>query len=438
MGPPRSRSPAHIGPIGPSDGADGSTLPAFQRKEVDQTGNYGKPSRWLITCGFTILVVSVAAWVGYRTWPRKLTIVLSPRLPTPSFRSGRLTVQAPSDVLLGEVGTFRDELRAYLYFEYLKSLKSVDEHEVLLTVTEDQVGPLYRLDIAVLHDLLTAVPYLADLQAKRFISAFDLDFVSDNQLAYKRQQTEIFEAAYNAPIRRKLEKLSPSELVTPLVHFMIFKSKTDRRVREGIEPVPMPLSSQRAHELAADIITVAQFYSLPLDLFLGIGAMENNYMNVNGDLRHVVWKKRAQKGDIVLKRRHGRVLVSDFSVGLWQVTLETLRYAHKLYLQDRKKRDYTALPGRLQPSSDLDVDLTRPEVLTTYAGLLFRDLLDRFGGDVVKAVGAYNGGPHPNLKYAAGVQLVAEYARKILEHAGILNGEALARTRLVIRSRLRG
>ncbi len=65
-------------------------------------------------------------------------------------------------------------------------------------------------------------------------------------------------------------------------------------------------------------------------------------------------------------------------------------------------------------------------MLTTYAGLLLRSLLDRFNGDVVLAVGAYNGGPgRPNLRYHEGVRTVAEQARQILEQAAVLNGEAV-------------
>jgi hypothetical protein len=61
-------------------------------------------------------------------------------------------------------------------------------------------------------------------------------------------------------------------------------------------------------------------------------------------------------------------------------------------------------------------------VLTTYAGLLLRGLLDHFGGDVEKATGAYNGGVRaPNPAYASGVKTVAVYARRILEHASVLD-----------------
>ena len=74
--------------------------------------------------------------------------------------------------------------------------------------------------------------------------------------------------------------------------------------------------------------------------------------------------------------------------------------------------------------------MTDSHVLTTYAGLLLRDLLDRFNGDIEKAVGAYNGGPrNPNPQYAAGVQIVASYARNVLERVSAVN-ERAAKTEL--------
>jgi hypothetical protein len=154
--------------------------------------------------------------------------------------------------------------------------------------------------------------------------------------------------------------------------------------------------------------------------------MENNYMNISGDLQHTIWKRRAEKGDIVLKRAPGKVLVVNSSLGAWQITRETLRYAHRKYRSDG--RDYSRLPERLVPPRELDFGNIDPVVLTTYAGLLFRDLLDRCGGDLAMAVGAYNGGlGRPNAKYAEGVRAVASYARGILEHAAVLNGPAAGR-----------
>jgi hypothetical protein len=126
--------------------------------------------------------------------------------------------------------------------------------------------------------------------------------------------------------------------------------------------------------------------------------MENNYMDARGDSAHAVWKSRAQRGDIVLKRRGSQVLISNYSVGIWQITRETLRYAHRLYEHDG--RDYERLPAGLRPAPALDLDAVDARVLTVYAGLLFRDLLDRCGGDVDCAVGAYNGGlRNPNYLY---------------------------------------
>ena len=86
------------------------------------------------------------------------------------------------------------------------------------------------------------------------------------------------------------------------------------------------------------------------------------------------------------------------------------------------------MPAHLRPPDELDVTRVDPPVLTTYAGLLFRDLLDRCGSDVTLATGAYNGGlARPNFGYAEGVRLVAEYARKMVEHAAVLNGPAAGR-----------
>jgi hypothetical protein len=164
------------------------------------------------------------------------------------------------------------------------------------------------------------------------------------------------------------------------------------------------------------IFSLQRFYDLPLDYFVGVGAMENNYMDVNGDLAHTVWKHRPQTGDIIVQRKRNRVLVSDYAVGPWQITRETIRAAHGLYLHD--KRDYTLLPERLRPPRELDLNTVSGPVLTTYAGMLLRALLDHFHGGVQKAIGAYNGGTvAPNENYASAVKNIAEYARRVLEHA---------------------
>jgi hypothetical protein len=233
----------------------------------------------------------------------------------------------------------------------------------------------------------------------------------------------MFDVAYGLPTEHKLESLNSFQLLPALARFLVFKSQTDNRVLARSDAAPRPLTREQATQLAADILDVAQFYSLPLDYFLGVGAMENDYMDVDGDLTHAVWKKRAQRDDIVLRRGRKRVMVSDYAIGTWQITRETLRAAHQLYLKD--KRDYRLLPARLRPPRALDLNSVDDAVLTTYAGLLLRGLLDHFGGDVDKATGAYNGGVRaPNPAYASGVKTVAVYARRILEHATALDDPA--------------
>ena len=232
------------------------------------------------------------------------------------------------------------------------------------------------------------------------------------------RSTVRFEALFRVPVSLSLPDIPDVELINPLADFLVFKSATDRRILQGIDPDLRVLNQAQAQELAQDMIVVARFYSLPLEYFMGIGAVENNYMDVRGDLAHTVWKRRPQRGDIILQRRRGRVLVENYSLGVWQITRETLRRAQNLYLEDRKTRDYSLLPERLRPEITPNPDDVQPETLTTYAGLLFRTLLDHFDGNIIQALGAYNGGvDKPNLVYAESVRNVATYSRVVLTHA---------------------
>ncbi len=340
----------------------------------------------------------------------------------------------PAGELLGLIGRYDDELTAYLYFEYFRSLKLIDSSKVLLTAKEAPSGTIFTVYLSVPNDLLTAIPYLANLEAQRFISSFDVIQANSFRVQRGYAQTKLFLSAYEAPMRTKMSSLPRSELTTNVARFILFKSKTDRRVQQRIEPAPPKLSKGEARDLASDVIAVADFYDLPLDFFLGIGAMENNYLNVRGDLKHTAWKRHAQPGDIVIRRKGNRVLVMNYSIGVWQITRETLRYAHALYLKD--KRDYSKLPPRLRPPRKLDFNDINSHVLTTYAGLLFRDLLDKFNGNVAEAVGAYNGGVrNPNEKYSAGVEIVADYARRVLTQAAYINGQAIAEAKFVLAAR---
>jgi hypothetical protein len=374
------------------------------------------------------VVLSLAAWGGYLLWPRQL------RLPPPArliavveLSPGGARVSVPGRVLAAEVSRFDDELFAYLMFSYVRGLAMRDGRRAWLTCERDGAALAYVIRIAPGNDLLGDLPYLYRLQTMGLIQGVGYRWVVPDTIARYESQSYIFDKAYAMPARRKLERLPRSELVGYIRRFIRFKASTDPRIRRRIEPIPSPPDLPEAHRLAEDIVTVAEFYQLPVDFFLGIGAMENNYMHVTGDLGRAIWKRRAEKGDVILKRGPRGVLVLNEASGVWQITRETLRYAHRLYRKDR--RDYSALPERLRPPLELNVNEVPAEALTTYAGLLFRDLLDRFDGDVATAVGAYNGGPgNPNPKYEAGVRTAADHARRVLEHAAALHGRPAAAT----------
>ena len=373
-----------------------------------------------------LLAFAACAYTDYRLWPLDLQAPRYPVLPAPKIQGNQLVLPFAPGIAAAEVATFHDQLEAFLHFEYLRGREARsgnDTSRVLLTAFDTPSGPSYKIFIVSDNDLLTTVPRLTHLEGRNLIARYDLDTWTEKDFAYYQQQSHTFDVAYGVPTEQKLESLSSFQLLPALARFLVFKSQTDNRVMERADSAPRPLTREQATQLAADILDVAQFYSLPLDYFLGVGAMENDYMDVNGDLTHAVWKKRAQRDDIILRRGRKRVMVSNYAIGTWQITRETLRAAHQLYLKD--KRDYTQLPARLRPPRDLNLNSVDDAVLTTYAGLLLRGLLDRFDGDVDKATGAYNGGVKaPNPAYASGVKTVAEYARRVLEHATVLEDPA--------------
>src|SRR5216683_7281498 len=370
-----------------------------------------------------LLAFAACAYTDYRLWPLDRLAPRCPALPAPKIQSNRLILPFAPGIASAKVAGFHDQLEAFLHFEYLRGREARDGGDasrILLAAVDTATGPSYEIFIVSDNDLLTAVPHLAQLESYNLIAHYELNTWTEKDFAYHQRQSHMFDVAYGVPTGQKLESLSSFQLRPALARFLVFKSQTDNRVLARSDPAPRPLTQEQATQLAADILDVAQFYSLPLDYFLGVGAMENDYMDVDGDLTHVVWKKRAQRDDIVLRRGRKRVMVSNYAIGTWQITRETLRAAHQLYLKD--KRDYTQLPARLRPPRELHLNSVDDAVLTTYAGLLLRGLLDHFGGDVDKAIGAYNGGvKSPNPAYAAGVKTVAVYARRVLEHASALD-----------------
>ena len=382
--------------------------------------------RYALCLTAALLAFAACAYTDYRLWPLDLHAPRYPALPAPQIQGNRVVLPFAPGVAAAKVATFHDQLEAFLHFEYLRGREARDGSDtsrIFLTAVDTATGPSYEIFIVSDNDLLTAIPHLAQLEGRNLIARYDLNTWTEKDFAYYRRQSHMFDVAYGLPTEQKLESLNSFQLLPALARFLVFKSQTDNRVLERSDAAPRPLTREQATQLAADILDVAQFYSLPLDYFLGVGAMENDYMDVDGDLAHAVWKKRAQRDDIVLRRGRKRVMVSDYAIGTWQITRETLRAAHQLYLKD--KRDYRLLPARLRPARALDLNSMDDAVLTTYAGLLLRGLLDHFGGDVDKATGAYNGGVRaPNPAYASGVKTVAVYARRILEHATALDDPA--------------
>lgn len=365
---------------------------------------------------------TAASAAAIRLWPRDPNIV-TPRAPNPqiSYRNTQLTVTMPSRVLVADLLTIDDELLAYMMLENLRGVVRCDGCRLWLSAERAGKGLAYRIRLKPQTDVLTAMPYLFGLQSVGLAESISYRWVSSREEEQFSEQTEVFDRAYHLPTYRRVDHLPRAELVAYIRRFIRFKASTDRRVRLGLDPLPVPPNREQAVKLAEDIVAVAEFYSLPLDFFLGIGAMENNYMNVKGDIGNTIWKKRPQKGDVVIKRARRGVLVLNESSGVWQITRETLRHARELYVKD--KRDYTQLPEHLRPAKEFDLDQVQPDVLTTYAGLFFRNLLDRFNGDVALAVGAYNGGPgNPNPRYEAGVRAVAMHARNMMERAAVFHG----------------
>jgi len=346
-----------------------------------------------------------------------------PSAPNPvvSIRENVVRVMQPGRVLIADLLTLDDELLAYMMFEHLRGLINCEGCRLWLTAEPAGRSIAYRVRLQPPPDILSAFPYLFRLQSERLAEPITYRWASSREADLYCDQTEIFDRSYHLPRYRRVDHLPRAETVAYIRRFIRFKAATDRRVRLGLPPSPRPPNREQAVRLAEDIVSVAEFYSLPLDFFLGIGAMENNYMDVKGDIGNTIWKKRAQKNDVVLKRGRKGVLVLNESSGIWQITRETLRLAHGLYLRDT--RDYSLLPQHLRPAKELDLDNVPSSVLTTYAGLFLRDLLDRFNGDVALAVGAYNGGPgNPNPRYESGVRAVAEHAKNLMERAAVLKG----------------
>ena len=408
----------------------GEIGPAHPQSELTTTHISDAPRRprvsamWRSMIVILVIAITIAGWMAWRLSVESFHPSVKTLLPRAQIAGSVVLLSIPTFSLTAEIATYGDELFAFLMSEHYRQILAPENVEVLLVFRRSGDQPQYRLMAKLPDEHLSGVALAKRLEITGKLEPDTWGLTPAGTFHGWERQTQLFRAAYNLPVRKKLETIPKKQLARYLQRFIRYKSVTDPRVRARLQPVPSPLSRDQASRLAGDIITVAEFYDLPIEFFLGIGAMENNYMNVRGDLNNSIWKRRPAPDDIVLERKRGRVRVLNDSAGVWQITRETLRYVHQLYQRDT--RDYSKLPEHLRPPKQLQVQEVDPLVLTTYAGLLFRDLLDRFDGDVSLAVGAYNGGPgRPNMRYHQGVQTAAEHARRVLEQAAVLNGESV-------------
>jgi hypothetical protein len=290
----------------------------------------------------------------------------------------------------------------------------------LLTAGHASHEPPYSIWLHLPDDVLAGVEVSAVLNQNPLLSLGEESWITADQFARDMRETDSFIHAYNNPDFPSLTEIRSDPLRLYVRQFICFKATVDPRTWPG-NPFPLSRPSpERAGNLAADIVEVARFYDLPVDVLLGIGAMENNFLNAAGDLNNAIWKNDVERDDIVLRRRGRKAWVLNSSIGTWQITRQSLRHAHELFLCDT--RDYSKLPLEFRPTELLDMSFLSSRLLTTYAALLLRELLDYFDGNAFLATAAYNGTKlHPNLKYASGVENVASYARRVIGNTSRLD-----------------
>lgn len=338
-------------------------------------------------------------------------------LPIPHLQAdGSVDLSMPNGNLVASVGHYSTELAAYLRLKYLQSLQPLAGTKILIRWPHGPHHPNYRLYVVLPNHFIAQSNLLLKLQNQGKIPNFHLSSPPSSEIHNWSIQTSILQQVYQPTPGKPLLQLPRAELIPAVARFILFKSRTDPRSQLHLVPpgkVPTPKESL---QFATDIVDVANFYHVPLSMLIGVGAMENNFLDVRGDLQHTVWMRHWQRGDVVIRRRRGWFLVKDYSLGPWQITQGTLRYAHLLFRRDT--RDYSLLPPRLRPPKRLHLTHVSTPVLTTYAGLILSNLLTKFHGNPYKAAGAYNGGDRrPNMHYAQGVFLVADYAHRVIAHA---------------------
>ncbi|MFL6415329.1 MAG: hypothetical protein ACJ74Y_06630 [Bryobacteraceae bacterium] len=377
------------------------------------------PARWFLSFASAAAVAALAGF-SYHYWPRTLVVQQPRSLLTVGTTADHCTVSMLDRKLVADLAEFDDRFFAYLMFDNFRSQPELGHYRLFLVSDAAASGATYRVAVELPSDLITAVEELALWQDEGLTSELNYRWYTESVVDRYAAETSFLVHLFRTPSDDPLRLIDPGTLRMKLGQFIRFKSLTDRRTRGNPDGAPSPLNRDEADQLAADMMTVADFFEIPLSLMVGVGAMENNYMSVPGDLENTKWKRHADPGDVILRRVRKGVLVKNDSSGVWQITRESLRDAHRLYLRD--SRDYTRLPARLRPPREFRMEDVTGELLTTYAGLLLADLLEQFHGDVILAAGAYNGTvQRPNFQYASGVDMVACYARTVIARAALLD-----------------
>lgn len=373
---------------------------------------------------FAEILMAMASAFAYYYWPQFLVLPMPQISQQVSQANGCSVISWPGRYLVGKLAGFDEELSAYLMFDYLRSRESLRGRNVLLTTDRMSKGLSYRISAHLPDDVLAGVEELAELRTNHLTALVEYSWITPPEFSEDVRQTNLLVQAYSSPDFPNLEQIPSAELQSYVRQFICFKSLIDPRTWDESQLPSSRPSLEEAEAMAEDIIEVAEFYDLPVDVLLGIGAMENNFLNAPGDLNNAIWKRGIGKDDIVLQHQGRKAWVLNSSMGIWQITRQSLRHAHELFLCDT--RDYSKLPLRLRPTDQLDMNFLSSHVLTTYAALLLRDLVDYFNGDVFLATGAYNGTKvHPNLQYASGVENVASYARRVFGNRRIHAAKAL-------------
>ena len=76
-----------------------------------------------------------------RFWPRELTYAFVQRSPKPTLVGRQIRLQSPSGILAAQLDSYTDEPSAYLNFEYLRSLKNVEDDRTLSISVRAPRGP---------------------------------------------------------------------------------------------------------------------------------------------------------------------------------------------------------------------------------------------------------------------------------------------------------